>query len=99
MESKSETLQQFLEYISPKFHNSLHCELIGNIVTSVVQNCTAPVQFASDNQSQILHGYHDEMFRFKKSAAVYSATAGYLQGVPKTNSLFQVITDNYDTKQ
>ena len=34
------------------------------------------------------------MLRFKKSAAVNSAKGCYLQGVPKTNSLFQIITDN-----
>ena len=40
-----------------------------------------------------------KVLRFKKSAAVNSAKDGYLEGVPATNNaLFQVVTDNYDTK-
>ena len=108
MESTSDTLQELLECISPKFHNSLYGALIGNIVTSIVQNCTTPLQLALGtlfirSKSILNHlyeyrvtGSYDELLRFKKSAAVHSAKAGHLLGVPDTGSLLQVITDNYD---
>ena len=108
MESTSDTLQELLECISPKFRNSLYGALIGNIITSIVQDCSTPLQLALGTllirSKSLLNHFreyrvtcsHDEMLRFKKSAAVHSAKAVYLQGVPDNNSLFQVITDNYD---
>ena len=108
MESTSDTLQELLEYISPKFQNSLYGALIGNIITSIVQDCSTPLMLSLGNlvrNSKMLlnHFYeyrvtctHDEILRFKKSAAVYSANAAYLQGVPENSALLQVITDNYD---
>ena len=102
MESTSDT------YISPKFRNSLYGALIGNIVTSIVQDCSTPLMLALGNllrTSKILlnHFYdyrvtctHGEILRFKRSAAANSANAAYLQGVPGNNDLLQVITDNYD---
>ena len=110
MESVSDTRQHLLECVSPTFYNSLYSALIGNIVTSIVQNRTTRLQLAigilfrqSKSHLNHLHKYkvmctHDEMLRFKKSAAVNSANNSYLQGVPKMNSLFQAITDNYDAK-
>ena len=68
--------------------------LIGNIVTSIVQDCSTPLMLALGNllrTSKILlnHFYdygvtctYDEILRFKKSAAANSANAAYLQGVP-----------------
>ena len=49
-----------------------------------------------------LHKYrvncsYDEVLRFKKSAAANSSKGGYINGVPKGNTLFQVISDNIDT--
>ena len=111
MESTSSTLERLLECVSSKFSNSLYSALIGNIVTSIVQNRTTHLQLSlgilfrhSKVTPNHLHDYrvtctHDEVLRFKKSAAVNSAKDGYLQGVPTTNNeLFQVVTDNYDTK-
>ena len=111
MESTSSTLQSLLECVSSKFSNSFYSALIGNIVTSIVQNRTTHLQLALGiffRHSKVtlnhLHDYrvtctYDEILRFKKSAAVNSAKDGYLEGVPRTNdALFQVVTDNYDAK-
>ena len=48
-----------------------------------------------------LHKYritcsYDEVLRLKKSAG-NSSKGGYINGVPKDNTLFQVISDNIDT--
>ena len=46
MESTSSTLERLLECVSSKFSNSLYSALIGNIVTSIVQNRTTHLQLA-----------------------------------------------------
>ena len=109
MDCTSDTLIELLEYISPKFHNSLYGALIGNIVTSIVQDRTTPLMLSlgtllRSSKDLLNHFYdyrvtctHDEMLRFKKSAASYFANLPYMPSIPLNDLLLQIITDNYDT--
>ena len=77
--SMSETLKNVLENVSDKFKNSLFSVLIGNIVTSVVKNCSTLSQIASGfffrhSRKIVDHLWdyrvtcsYDELLRFKKS--------------------------------
>ena len=99
-----------MEDISPLFYNSLYTAFIGGIITRVVQNKPTQVQLAFGilhRHSQIILTHlrkygitctYDKVLRFKKSAAANSSKGGYLNGVPKNNTLFQVISDNFDTE-
>ena len=103
-------MQRILEDISPFFCNSLFTALIGGIVTDAVQYKPTQIQVAlgilhphSKTILNHLNKYgitcsYDEVLRFKKSAAANSSKGGYLNGAPKNNTLFKVISDNFDTE-
>ena len=108
MNNVSSTLKCILEDVSPQFCNSLFTALIGGMVTSVVQNKPTQLQLAlgillRHSKTILNHLYkyrvtcsYDEVLRFKKSAALNSSKGGWVNGVPKNNSLLQVISDNFD---
>ena len=80
------------------------------MVTSVAQERPTQLQLAlgvlfRHSKTILNHLYHyrvtcsyDEVLRFKKSAAANSSNGGHLNGVPTNNTLFQVISDNFDAE-
>ena len=103
-------MQQLLKDISHLFYNSLFTALIGGIVIGVVQNKPIQIQITlgilhrhSKTIFNDLYKYwttclYDEMVRFKKFAAANSSKGGYVNGTPKNNTLFHVISDNFDSE-
>ena len=108
-ESSSITVQKMLEYISPKFKDSLQSIMIGNMITSFVRNQPTDLQVAlsallnsSKSIIQTFHDYgvtcsYDEINRFKKSAAVASLRSEGHGGMKAGGEgLVQVVVDNFD---
>ena len=105
----SNTVRKLLEYISPKFKDSLQSIMIGNMITSFVRNQPTDLQVAlaallhsSRTIIQTFHDYgvtcsYDEMNRFKKSAAVASLSSEGHGGMKAhREGLIQVVVDNFD---
>ena len=95
--------------LSPKLENTLSSLLIGNIVTSEVNNIATDLQIAlglllGDSKELISHFYdyrvtcsYDEILRFKKSAPVFSSQDLCKQGITDAKSgLVQIVADNFD---
>ena len=109
VDDTSPTLMTVLKCISPKFENSLHSVLIGNIVTSIVSNRATTLQIdlaILANKPQLVEHLYDygitcspdEMRRFKVSAAASCAkdnATSVFTG--KTGGLVQTVIDNFDT--
>ena len=109
--SVSQTVKSFLCAISPKLDDTLPSILIGNIITSVLNNTATDLQVAlgvllRDSKDLIshFHDYHvtcsyDEILRFKKSAAVSAADDPSQQGISDAKSgLVQIVVDNFDAE-
>ena len=109
-ECASETLMKLLSAIKSNLKNSLQSIMVGNIISSMVNNQPTPLQIAIG----VLLGNHkmlitelckynvscsyDEVRRFKRSAAVQSAGAKVLPGLRDATAggLVQIIIDNFD---
>ena len=109
-EDVSSTLQALLSAISEKFDQSLPALLIGNIITSIVNNFPTDLQIAlavllRNSKEIVSHMYdyritcsYDELLRFKKSVVVAAAKDLAEQGISDAkHGLVQVVSDNFDT--
>lgn len=105
----SKSLAYLLAKIHPGLDNTLPSLLVGNIVSSVVNHYTTPLQLGigllmGESKSLLAHLYdyrvtctHDEVLRFKKSAAIAKDTDIQDQGISHASvGLVQVVADNFD---
>ena len=104
----SSTLKCLLPSISDKLDLTLPSILIGNIITSIINNQPTSLQVALGvlvREKKLLEQFSDygvtctykEVLRFKSSAAVAAASEYSLQGLNDSiNGLVQVVADNFD---
>lgn len=104
----SKTLLDLLSALHPKLDRSLPALLIGNIITSIINNSYTQLQLAlglymnSARKVKVLHDFHvscsyDEVSRFKTSAAMYVQRNPSKQ-LSSQNGLVQIVSDNFDLK-
>ena len=108
MENVSPTLLTLLCEISNSFKSSLMAGMIGNMITSTVNQLAQPIQVGIgvllQRKSLIDTLYrfgvcssYDEVLRFKTSAAVAASKNATIMGISSSESgLVQVIADNFD---
>ena len=106
----SDTLLSLLAAISPKLNGSMEAAMMGNIITSVVNNQTIALQLSLSvllNQKRKLvdqfHNFgvtssYNELQRFKISCASSIENLPSLRLFDSTNGLVQVVADNFDTE-
>ena len=104
----SDTLLELLKAISPKLDKTLPAALIGNIITSVINNEATTLQVAlaislrDKSLVQQMYDYriccsYDELIRFKASAANAASQQSSLQGLMNSDAgLVQAVVDNFD---
>ena len=104
----SETLLDLLVKVSPKFHDSLQSLMIGNIVTSTLNNGPTDLQIAlgvalrrNKTLIQLLYKYgitcsYDEILLFKYSAAIASTKTSTGDIFEKDGKIIHCVADNYD---
>ena len=104
----SDTFLDLLKAVSPKLENTLPAALIGNIITSIINNQATTLQIAlavslrDKSLVQQMHDYriccsYDELIRFKASAAHAASQQNNLQGLMDSDAgLVQVVVDNFD---
>ena len=107
-EAVSSTFMSLLAKISDKLDYTLPALLIGNIVTSIVQNHYTPLQVALGvimrDRALIDQAYafritcsYYEVLRFKASAALAATKERNLSGVLSSDgALIQAVADNFD---
>ena len=105
----SKTLLDLLAKISPKLDHTLPALMIGSIISSTLQNYPTSLQLCMaillrDSKETIttLNRYqvcctHDELLRFKKSAACAATLSASLTGISDSSEgLIQFVVDNFD---
>ena len=106
----SETLMALLAEISPKLDETMPTAMIGNIITSFVNNQSTTLHIALSiilgPKKSLVEQFHNfgitctynELRRFRISAASKMANApNGLGNFDCTNGLVQVVADNFDT--
>ena len=105
----SKSLDDILSKVSQKLNQPLPALLIGNIITSVVNNLATPLQialavFLRDSKEQVkafpdfgVTCSYDELLRFKKTVA-FTANANLdLSGLKsEIDDMIQGVGDNFD---
>ena len=108
LECVSPTLLGLLAKLSKNLNHTARAALIGNIVTSVINNCYTDLQVSLGvvigKKALIQDCFHfgvscsyEEVLRFKDSAAAAAVRDSKLMGISaESDGLVQVVSDNFD---